>query len=140
MSTPQTCERVTMDREAAAATAAAPLAETAKMVTEVKGEETQVVQVEDAAYSLCALGQESTSPVPDARDDAAITNSTEPEGSAGEAMNIDVSDAKSSCKQKDAPKKATSRSSSVAAKPRRDPKRDTSVPFDEMKRLMRVSR
>eukprot|EP00581_Thalassiosira_minuscula_P010510 CAMPEP_0183710140 /NCGR_PEP_ID=MMETSP0737-20130205/5969_1 /TAXON_ID=385413 /ORGANISM="Thalassiosira miniscula, Strain CCMP1093" /LENGTH=221 /DNA_ID=CAMNT_0025938363 /DNA_START=223 /DNA_END=888 /DNA_ORIENTATION=- len=40
-------------------------------------------------------------------------------------------------KKKAAPKKARSASAKYNVKPR-DPKRDTSVPFDEMKRLMRV--
>lgn len=70
-----------------------------------------------------------------------------PSGSANNLLSSsttssNMSSAKNNNKKKAAPKKASrSSSSGTSAKynvKARDPKRDTSVPFDEMKRLMRV--
>jgi len=127
---------------------------------------TEEPRVQDAAMSLCALGRPQSSS-PDLPDDVAKSCNEEPSSAARAdgsttdpasspnppaAMNLQldnrlqISDAapplsksvpKPATKKKAAPTKARSASAKHNVKPK-DPKRDTSIPFDEMKRLMRV--
>ncbi|KAL7543236.1 hypothetical protein ACHAXR_012520 [Thalassiosira sp. AJA248-18] len=115
--------------------------------------------VKDAAMSLCALGRSSSSsPDPDAikscNQNAASSSDIVPslgDVAAASDMNLQrlhiskpippvhppsSSISRPLAKSKAAPKKKSG-SAKYNVKPK-DPKRDTSVPFDEMKRLMRV--
>lgn len=138
------------------------------MVTEAQPKESTMAVVQDAAMSLCALGRpssaspeladtvkscsdEPSSAAAPAPADGSTSNPA-PSSTNPTPMNLELDDrlqisdsnppsastSKAVTGKKAAPKKARPSATPKHYVKPKDPKRDTSVPFDEMKRLMRV--